>query len=115
MVFSENQGGQPAWLHSFKKDFQETPYKFTSVDELETDASCAPNRGNQSSGLFLVSHWLTPGTPTDAQTVNGRAVLGDRAARCEALRGHLPNLVAVDFASFGDLVAVTDSLNVVER
>jgi hypothetical protein len=35
----------------------------------------------------------------------------DRAQKCERLRGHIPNLVAVDFYGVGDLMRVVDKLN----
>ena len=49
--------------------------------------------------------------PSDARIVNAYDFLLDRARRCEAIRGLLPNLVAVDFYDRGDLVAVVDELN----
>jgi len=111
LVFSENFGGSPKWLRPFPTNFQETPYGFADLAEIESPASCDPGRGLQDRGLFLLNHWLTPGTATEAKVVNSTEVLGGRAQRCETIRKHLPNVVAVDFASFGDLIGVVDTLN----
>jgi hypothetical protein len=43
--------------------------------------------------------------------VNAREPLLRRARECARIRGHLPNLLAVDFYRRGDLFAVADELN----
>ncbi len=46
-----------------------------------------------------------------AERVNHDPMLLDRARRCMAESGHLPNFLAVDFYDVGDVFAVTDALN----
>jgi hypothetical protein len=43
--------------------------------------------------------------------VNAYDALLERARECQRIRGHLPNLVAVNFYREGDLFRVVDTLN----
>ena len=52
-----------------------------------------------------------PPDPRNAEVVNQRKNLVERARRCERLRGHVANLLAVDFVERGDLIGATDELN----
>jgi hypothetical protein len=61
-----------------------------------------------------MNHWIetTPSPkPTNARIVNAREFLLKRIKAFRKERGHLPNLVAVDFYREGDLVAVARELN----
>ena len=61
-----------------------------------------------------MNHWIesTPmPKPSNAEVVNAYDFLLRRARRCQAERGKLPNLVAVDFYATGDLIRVTRTLN----
>jgi hypothetical protein len=61
-----------------------------------------------------MNHWIesTPmPKPSNAEVVNAYDFLLRRARRCQRLRGHLPNLVAVDFYATGDLMRVVQTLN----
>ena len=111
LVLSENVGERPAppWYHDGFALAQDTPYAFRSVEEF----SCAPFRGEEDSPLFLVNHWISrfPPSPRDAETPNSFDVLYGRARQCEAERGHLPNMIAVNFYETGDLFAVVEALN----
>ena len=110
IVFYESGAPAPAWLRPTIGNIQETPYTFHSPAEF----SCAPHRGGTSGSLYQLNHWIqtTPAPkPENAQLVNAKDVLLPRARRFERERGHLPNIVAVDFYSIGDLFAVVDSLN----
>jgi hypothetical protein len=49
--------------------------------------------------------------PSNAEVVNSYDFLLRRARRCQQTRGHLPNLVAVDFYATGDLMRVVRTLN----
>ena len=103
LVFAEGGGpGAPPWYHrAYEHWFQETPYAHPSIDEM----SCGPNRGPSDAPLFLVNHWISvsPPDPAKARAVNRQPVLEERIRRCQAERGLLPNVVAVDFANQGDL------------
>jgi hypothetical protein len=101
------------WLRPAFHDFQETPYTFHHPEEF----SCRPNRGGTDGSLFLLNHWIDTAPapkPSNAAVVNGHDFLLDRAKRCARERGHLPNVVAVDFYRAGDLFRVVDELNGVE-
>jgi hypothetical protein len=112
VVFAEEQGSEPAWYHSVFEHVQETPYHFESADEF----SCEENRGSADAPLFLMNHWIQRLTPdrADAVVVNTREVLVGRARQCESERGQLPNFIAVNFSSIGDLLGAVDQLNGVE-
>ena len=49
--------------------------------------------------------------PSNAEEVNAYATLLARARACRRLRGHVPNLIAVDFYRRGQLLEVVDALN----
>lgn len=109
LVMAENDGGGPDWYHAGFVLTQETPYKYHSPDEF----SCAANRGEPESPLFQLNHWIEKVTPSpaDADQVNAYSVLLARALECEAKRGMIPNLVAVNFYARGDVLKVVDALN----
>lgn len=110
IVMTENAPDAPVpWLHRGFEVAQETPFRFHSVDDL----SCELNRGRADAALFLVNHWIEDiaPSPADAELLNARDVLLPRLRQCEAERGQLPNLVAVNFYRVGDLMAVVDELN----
>jgi hypothetical protein len=90
---------------------QEVPYNYRSVDDLVASDSCRPLRGRADAPLFQFNHWVTPASASASRVANTEAVLGERALRCDAERGLLPNLVAVDFYERGDLFRVVDQLN----
>lgn len=112
-VMAEQNGDATGWYHRGFKVTQETPYKFTSPPELQTAASCRPNRGGTRPPLFLVNSWVEsyPPNPEKAGIVNRRSSLLERARRCEKQRGLTANLLAVDFADRGDVVGAARVLN----
>jgi len=111
VVMTENlKAGLPPWIHWAFDVVQETPYTF----HKPTDFSNAPNRGGTGGSLYLMNHWIesTPmPKPSNADTVNAHDFLLKRILAFEKLRGHVPNLVAVDFYREGDLIAVVRQLN----
>ena len=110
IVMTENASDAPVpWLHRGFEVAQETPFSFHSVDDL----SCERNRGPAAASLFLVNHWIEDISPSpgDAELLNARDVLLPRLRQCEAARGQLPNLVAVNFYRLGDLLEVVDEIN----
>jgi len=110
IVFVESGDSEVPWLRGTIGNIQETPYTFYTPEEF----SCDPGRGGTQGSLFQLNHWIqtTPAPqPASAESVNVQSVLLARARRCAAERRHLPNIVAVDFYSVGDLFAVVDSLN----
>ena len=109
LVMAENDGSGPDWYHPGFEFTQETPYSFGSPAEF----SCEPNRGRPDSRLFLLNHWIegVMPSPADAEAVNRYEVLLRRALLCESRRGLVPNLLAVNFYSLGDVLRVADTLN----
>jgi len=102
---------------------QETPYSFLTsnllTDSTKLAASCATNRGGSTGSLFLMNHFITPTVTanyandlvTTAGQVNGKATIVARAKKCQAVRGKLPSLIAVDQVQLGDVVGAAKSLN----
>jgi hypothetical protein len=109
LVMAENDGSGPAWYHPGFVLTQETPYSFASAEEL----SCRPNRGLPDSPLFQLNHWIEKLTPSvaDAEELNRFDVLLRRALFCQQERAMIPNLVAVNFYSRGELLRAVDVLN----
>jgi hypothetical protein len=109
VVFVESGGGSPSWLMPLFAHSWDTPYSFLTA----ADFSCATNRGTRGNALFTLNHFLTNPTADRAlaEMVNHNPVLIDRARRCAIEGGQLPNFVAVDFYSVGDVFAVVAALN----
>lgn len=113
LVLAENKSSGVDWYIQGFDIVQETPFSVTSVSGF----NCRPNRGNKDNPLFLLNNWidkLTP-SPADAEKVNSYDFLLKRARRCEKERGHIPNLVAVNFSEKGDVLGVVDTLNGVRK
>jgi hypothetical protein len=109
VVFSEVELPAPDWnLPAF--DFiQDTPFTARSMAEL----SCDRYRGEKTASLLLMNHWLRGSAPdrADARQMNARAEIVSRARACAAVRGQLPDFIAVDFFSLGDLMGAVAELN----
>jgi hypothetical protein len=110
VVFGEKDTTGVPWYHPAFETIQETPYTFHTPEEL----SCRENRGVPEAPLFQINHWIettpTP-RPSNAEIVNQKEFLLARAWQCQAERGLLPNIIAVDFAMTGDVVGVAAELN----
>lgn len=109
LVMAEEDASGVDWYQQGFELTQETPFKFESPEEF----SCKLNRGERTSPLFLLNHWIEKATPApgDADKVNAFDFLLERARRCEKQRGMLPNLVAVNFYDRGRVLEVVDELN----
>jgi len=100
--------GTPSWYHkAYDWLFQETPFSFDTADQF----NCAPNRGPSNAPMLLVNHWLSNHDPGIYGKVNSRAELTKRLRQCIAQRGHMPNVIAVDFSAQGDLVGTVKAVN----
>ena len=119
VVLAENQAGAAPWYQlAYERLVQETPFTFKSaaplINESTLDATCAANRGPDGAPLFLLNHWVNTDPaprPANAEIVNAFEPLLRRAETCRRIRGQLPNLLAVDFYTRGDVFAVADALN----
>jgi hypothetical protein len=119
VLLAENHAGAAPWYHlAYKHATQETPFSFSRVEQL-TDpatfaATCREHRGPADAPLFLINHWITTDPvplPSNATRVNAYDPLLARARKCQRVRGHFPNLIAVDFYGRGDVFRVVDTLN----
>ncbi|MBO9532732.1 MAG: hypothetical protein J7513_07155 [Solirubrobacteraceae bacterium] len=112
VLLAENRAGAP-WYPAGFDLVQDTPFKFDSAAELRTDASCRDNRGKADAPMMLVNHWIEtyPPNPRNADVVNQKALLVERARRCMRLRDRAPTLLAIDFPERGDVVGAADELN----
>jgi hypothetical protein len=84
------------------------------LGDLASASSCIPNRQPTVgiAPLFLVNHWVDTGYPNPSVAKVANAdLLRDRLALCAKMRAHMPNLIAVDFYSQGDLMQIVDDLN----
>ncbi|HEY2728290.1 MAG TPA: hypothetical protein VGK52_00010 [Polyangia bacterium] len=108
-VGAQTAGPPPAWYHHFYDLAWDTPYTF----KTPSDFSCAQNRGKIQNDLFLLNHWLENPLPNEmsSATANTREVLLGRAQQCQKESGKLPNFVAVNHYSIGDLFDVVRALN----
>jgi len=113
LVFGENNVGKVPWYHLAYSLMQETPYTFHKPE----DFNCRPNRGAATNPLLLINHWIesTPAPkPSNAEIVNSLDFLLHRARQCARERGHVANVIAVDFAGTGDIVEAARVLNGLE-
>jgi hypothetical protein len=116
LILAEHHAGAAPWYQlAYARLLQETPFSFRRPSQLaDTAASCKDNRGPAGAPLFLVNNWVTTDPvprPSNAAEVNAYDTLLARARACRRLRGHLPNLIAVDFYRRGDLFRVANTLN----
>ncbi len=109
IIMAENEGPPPQWYDNVWNVTEETPYTFVFPEQF----SCEPNRGGTGQPFFLLNHWIQRGSPNrvDAAIVNDYDFLLARAQQCAAERGQIPNFVAVNFYSQGDLLEVVNTLN----
>lgn len=111
LVFFVERADDPItpWYRNAYDFMMETPFTFRRPDLM----SCAPNRGGTDRPLFLMNHWVQRAAPSriDAGVVNQADAIVARARRCARERGRLPNFVAVDFASVGDVFGAVERLN----
>lgn len=111
LVFlAENDADADGWYQlAFDGNVVETDFSYAVVEDFE----CAPNRGGDDAGLFMINHWVETGfpVPSEADTVNSSKVLRERVDECTRTRGRSPGIIAVNFWERGDLLAVVDELN----
>jgi hypothetical protein len=121
LVMAENRPDLPRvpWYQDGFDLTQDTPYQFpSSKDMRDFKVSCALNRGNDNSPLFLVNHWIERFNPTPSVSakVNAYPFLFKRARSCDRIRGaQRPTLLAVDFYDEGNVLGVVNALNGVPR
>jgi hypothetical protein len=109
VVFAEEKGGSPAWYMPAFSFIQDTPLGAVRPDQL----SCRRYRGEDSSPLLLINHWIPPFPPSPTLNAGiGRAAfLRGRIERCMKERGFKGAIVAVDFYERTSAVEVAHELN----
>lgn len=108
VVFAEEAGGKPAWYMPAFSFIQDTPYSARRPSEL----SCSRYRGDASSPLLLLNHWIArfPPRVSDQVSISG-SYLEDRVKRCTAKRGIVGAIVAVDFYERMGVIEAARKLN----
>jgi hypothetical protein len=110
-VFMQRQSGAPAnpWMIKAFEWMQDTPYDNASQGAL----NCSRLRGTAENSLLLLNNILNRFSTrvSDSAQINDEPALFAYASRCETERGQIPNFVAVDYYSKGDVFAVVDHLN----
>lgn len=111
VVFTERRAGgaDAPWLMQAFDWIQDTSYS----NPTQASLGCERLRGTDASPLLLINNFLTrfDTRVTDSRTINSASALLPYVQRCERERGMLPNFVAVDFYSQGDVFGVVDALN----
>lgn len=111
LVTAQSGGPPPSWYHHGWDLIWETPYTFATP----ADFSCArlAEGGPSTNDLYLMNHWLQSpvSSPTLAITANAHDLLLARAQQCQTESGKLPNFIAVDHYSVGDLFSVVREMN----
>lgn len=85
-------------------------------NNVQTDFSCSYNRGDASTSLFVLNHFITDpiigvGRIDSANIINQYNYLLNRIELCESETGKLPNFLAVDFYEQGNTMDIVDFLN----
>jgi hypothetical protein len=114
VLMTEKEKPTIPWMHNAYESVQETPFHFSTPEQLRRPSSCDESRGSPENTMFLINHWVDTAPnprPSVARRVNSYAFLSERIARCEEQRNLLANLIAVDFYKEGDLFGVVDELN----
>ncbi len=121
VMLSEGSTGTVPWYRSaYTGAMQETPYSFAAPSLLTASASlaasCVPNRGGVTGGLFLMNHFVTRppngiSYAEDSAVVNTKTAIVNRAKACQTARGKLPTIIAVNNVELGSVVSAVKSLN----
>lgn len=110
LVTAESGGPPPDWYqNAYQSLTWDTPYSF----KTPADFSCALNRGKAGNPLFLLNHWLEDPFASQEKSAEANAyeLLYGRAKQCWDESGRIPNFVAVNHYSVGELFRVVDALN----
>ena len=113
VVVLTDDDGDPPWAVPVWDVAWDTDWNNHSADELD----CERNRGSADNELFIMNNFIYNQPPAElplpslAEQVNANPFLIDRVSRCHEELGQLPNFIAVDFYSIGDLLDVADTVN----
>jgi len=110
VVFSSQNATVPAPnIHYFWDFTVDTDYQA----ESRFDFACDYFRGAANNDLFLINHFITINVPQpdSAAAINSNPYLLERVNTCINEHNRIANFLAVDFYSFGDVLATVDSIN----
>ena len=108
VVWTDHEGGDPAWYGDINAQVWETDYAYETVDDFD----CGFRRGGEDQSYTYMAHFLTDPLASQelAAQANTAQVLWDRIAQCEPI-GRSPQLILVDFAQIGEVFEVVAELN----
>jgi hypothetical protein len=109
VVFTDREGGDPAWYHVKRQHIYGNHWAAASKEDLSCDLTSGP----LEHGLFKLNHFLTDpiALPALAEQVNHNPYFLDRMRGCADAVGKTPSIVMVDYYDIGDVLAVVDVLN----
>ena len=109
VVFTESSAVSLPWHHYAYAYAWDTPFS----NQVPTDLRCAPGRGDPSSSLFVLNHFLTAPVAMRslAEMINRDPFFTEYVRRCEMESGQRPNFVTVDFYDASDVFSVVEALN----
>ncbi len=110
LIMLESGKGQQPWNHAYAKAAFDTPY----AAEKPEDFSCDVLRGTKGNAFFVVNHFLTKGLTGHAELakqVNFDPLLAARVDACEKQQSQRANLIAVDWYTLGDVLALAAAKN----
>ena len=103
---SPDAGSGFSWNHSSNQYIEKT-----SLPDSRNDFNCAAMITDPANKFYLLQHRVTSGflaTPNadSAKAVNAFNILFPRIGECQQASGKLPNFIAVDYYTEGDLFQV---------
>jgi hypothetical protein len=110
IVMYEKHPSPYKWLLNTYNVSEETNFSYSSAAKFD----CAPKRGKTGKSFFIVNHWVDSGgapDPVDAAKTNSEKTLTKRVQDCITTRGKLPNTIAVNFTTSGDLFSTVKMYN----
>ncbi len=109
VVFTERSDVSLPWHHYAYAYAWDTPFS----NQVPTDLRCTPGRGEQTSSLFVLNHFLTAPVAMRslADMINFDPFFTEYVRRCETESGQRPNFVTVDFYDASDVFSVVNALN----
>jgi len=113
VVFAEEKGGSPPWYMPAFSFIQDTPLGAVHPGQL----SCARYRGESSSPILLINHWVPPfpPSPTLNSQIGRSSFLRARVERCTRDRAISGAIVAVDFYERTSVIKVARQLDGAQR
>lgn len=109
VIFKEFEDDGPDWDMNVWRYAVETPFSYDSMNEFTCDFS----RGQPENPLYIVNQFLSVAflRREANRRSNQLGNLLDRAHRCFEDKRKIPNFLAVDFYTTGDVIQAAQKLN----